>query len=72
MDFAEEDFHEIKICYSNNVLKVTFSEDTSEEQKGVSINIKLNKCLELDMGRAYMGFLQSSLNSFYSVDILKW
>jgi hypothetical protein len=28
--------------------------------------------LGLDMGRAYMGFLQSSFNSCYSVDIVRW
>ena len=42
------------------------------EQNGISVNLKLNKLLGLDMGRAYMGFLQNSFNSCYSVDIVRW
>lgn len=51
------------------MLNVSFEQN---DGKGLSIPIKFNKVLGLDMGRAYMGFLQSSLNSCYSVDILKW
>lgn len=59
----------MKISYSNDVLRVSFSED---DTKGFGVNMKMNRFLGLDMGRAYMGFLQSSMNSCYSVDILRW
>lgn len=69
-DFAEQDFHELKISYSNDMLKVSLEEN--DDKNGISVNMKLSKVLGLDMGRAYMGFLQNSINSCYSVDIVRW
>ena len=71
VDFVEEDFHQITVKYENGDLKISLGE-TRNDNSDMRLSVNLGKILHLDMGRGYMGFVQSSFNSSYSVDIISW
>lgn len=47
-------------------------DDSDSPDSRLSITLKMSNLLNLDMGRAYMGFLQHSSHSTYAVDMISW
>jgi len=48
------------------------SMESESHQQCLRIPLKVAQLLNLDMGRAYVGFVQESQNSRFFVDILSW
>ncbi len=46
--------------------------ESENHQQCLKIPLKVAQLLNLDMGRAYVGFVQESQNSRFFVDILSW
>ena len=36
------------------------------------ISLKISKLLNLEMGKCFVGFIQNSINSNYTIDIFDW
>jgi hypothetical protein len=72
LNFAEEDFHQLKISYLNGEQLRVVVDDFEGSDNSINVPFRMSKHLNLDMGRAFMGFLQHSQNSTHAVDLISW
>lgn len=80
--FAEEDLMNVEIQYNNENLEILLGDqagmeleqmaENQENSNQIKVALKLSKCLALEMGKGYVGFVQESKNSLYGIDFLSW
>lgn len=86
--FAEEDLVSVEIQYNNENLEIFLGDqainnksegmeieqfnENQENSNHIKVALKLSKCLALEMGKGYVGFVQESRNSLYGIDFLSW
>ena len=82
LNFAEGDMHLLRVVYDGNHLYVFKGEysisgklpelQPQEDRPCLKIPLKINQLLNLEMGRAYVGFVQDSYQGSFDIDILGW
>lgn len=71
-NFSQRDINKLRILYNRRTLSLYLWKGDSMGISLLDLELKIDNFVHLDMGRAFVGFLPDSYNSYYCVDILEW
>jgi gamma-tubulin complex component 4 len=72
INFSEQEQHKIRVVYNRTSLAVYLWRGENSGAALIDLKLNLDKLLQFDMGKAFLGFLADGFNSSFNADLLNW